>query len=61
MKLLKVPDMHCAMCVKRISKAMDDAGIVCEISLADKTVCVDEAKVSAAKETLDDLGFAVEE
>lgn len=61
MKTLKVPEMHCEMCVKRITKALADAGIDCEISLADKTVAVDEAMVAAAKAALDDLGFGAEE
>ncbi|MFI3227400.1 MAG: heavy-metal-associated domain-containing protein [Clostridia bacterium] len=57
MKVLKVEDMHCEMCVKRINNALTEAGIAFEISLEDKTVSVDEAKVAQAIEELDDLGF----
>lgn len=61
MKILKVPDMHCEMCVKRIDKALTSAKIAHKISLADKTVSVDEEKTSAAIEILDDLGFSAGE
>jgi len=60
MKELKVPNMHCGMCVERISKALNAEGIAFEISLENKTVTVDEAAVAAVTETLDDLGFDVE-
>jgi len=57
MKVLSVPDMHCEKCVERISKALTAEGIAFEVSLADKTVSVDEAKVEAAVSALDDIGF----
>ncbi len=49
--------MRCEKCVARISGALEEAGIAFEISLADKMVSVDEAKVAEAIEALDDLGF----
>lgn len=57
MKTLKVPDMHCPKCVERIEKGLAAEGIACEVSLADKTVAVDEAKTAEAVAVLDDLGF----
>lgn len=57
MKVLKVEDMHCEMCVKRITEAMNEAKIDFEISLENKTVSVDESKIAQAIEELDDLGF----
>lgn len=60
MKTLKVSDMHCEMCVKRIDKALTGRGISHKISLSDKSVAVDETKIAEAKETLDDLGFTAE-
>lgn len=59
MTVIKVEDMQCEKCVERISKAFDKAGLIYEVSLADKTVSVDgcEKCVAKAKEILDDLGF----
>lgn len=57
MTILKVEDMHCNMCVTRISNAFVDAGISFEISLENKTVSVDSTKVDLAISELDDLGF----
>ena len=61
MKTLKFPDMHCAMCVKRIGKALTEAKIEHKINLDEKKVEVDEKKVAAAMEALYDLGFTAEE
>ncbi len=57
MTTLKVEDMHCQMCVTRISNALTEAGIAFEISLEDQTVTVDSSKVELAISELDDLGF----
>ena len=57
MTTLKVEEMHCGMCVSRISNALTEAGIEFEISLEDQTVTVDSAKVELAISELDDLGF----
>lgn len=59
MKEIKIEGMHCAMCVKRISEALKEAGIHAEISLENKTVSVDEANVEKAKNEIEDLGFEV--
>ncbi|HOP11101.1 MAG TPA: heavy metal-associated domain-containing protein [Oscillospiraceae bacterium] len=61
MKTLKVPDMHCQMCVERISKALTGQGIAFKVDLATKTVEVEDAKAAAAIETLDDIGFSAQE
>ena len=60
MKILNVPEMHCPMCVKRISDALTAANIEFSVDLESKTVSVDEAKVKEAIEELDDLGFSAE-
>lgn len=57
MKTLKVADMHCEMCVKRISNALTEANIEFAVDLANQTVSVAEDKVAQAVEELDDLGF----
>ncbi len=57
MTILKVDAMHCPVCVSRISTALTEAGIKFEVSIEDKTVSVDSAKVDLAIEELDDLGF----
>lgn len=59
MKVLKVEDMHCSMCVSRIEKALTAAGLSFSVSLADKTVTVNggDADVARAIAELDDLGF----
>lgn len=59
MTIIKAEDMHCEKCVERIEKAMNQAGVKVEVSLANKTVSVDgcEHCVKTALEILDDLGF----
>ncbi len=59
MTVLKVEDMHCNMCVERITKALNAAELKYEVSLEDKTVTIDgcEHCVKTAIEELDDLGF----
>lgn len=61
MKTLRVADMHCEMCVKRITKALEGEGIEFSVDLGKKTVSVDAGKVAEAVEALDDLGFTAEE
>lgn len=58
---LNVPDMHCEMCVQRITKALDKESIAFEISLEKKTVSINENDKEDVKEILDDLGFSVKE
>ena len=62
MTTLNVPDMHCAMCVARITKALTAENMKFSVDLAAKTVQVDgdEATVARAVETLDDLGFTAD-
>ena len=60
MATLSVPDMHCNMCVKNVTKALDGAGIKHgEVSLATKSVEVEgsDADVKKACSALDDIGF----
>lgn len=59
MTILKVPDMHCMNCVKRIEKALTDAGLTFTVTLEDHTVTVDgdAQSVQKAREALDNLGF----
>ena len=57
--VLKAEDMHCEKCVERITKAMTEAGLDFQVSLADKTVTIDGC--ATAKEIMDDLGFDVVE
>ena len=59
MTQLKVPDMHCEMCVKRITNSLNDAKLNFSVSLQDKSVRIDgdENAVKAAILALDDIGF----
>ncbi len=56
---IKVEGMHCPVCVKRISEALENAGITAEVNLETKTVSVNDADVIKAKEEIEDLGFEV--
>ncbi|MFR2836027.1 MAG: metal-binding protein [[Clostridium] nexile] len=57
MTIIKAEDMHCEKCVERITKAMTEAGLDFQVSLADKTVSIDgcDSCVKKALEILDDL------
>ena len=59
MTVLQVPDMHCEMCVKRITNALTRAELNFSVSLEAKTVKIDgdENAVKAAISELNDLGF----
>ena len=57
MKTLKVPDMHCNMCVGRIERALGAAGIASKVTLTDKTVEVEDGQEKEAVRILDELGF----
>ena len=61
MKALKVPGMMCNMCVKRITKGLNDEGIEAIVDLKSKTVSVAENVVEKVIDILDDLGFDVEQ
>ena len=56
MTIIKAEDMHCEKCVERITKAMTDAGLDFQVSLA---VSIDgcDSCVKKALKILDDLGF----
>lgn len=62
MTTIKVPDMMCENCVKRITSALTGAELKFQVSLEAKTVTVDgdEASVSTAVSELEDLGFTPE-
>ena len=59
---IKVNDIHCENCVKRIVNALDETGIKFEVNLQDKTVTVDgcEHCLKTALTELEDLGFSPE-
>ena len=59
MKTISVPDMMCENCVNRITKALTDADLKLQVSLADKTVTIDGCDhcLKTAMEELEDLGF----
>ncbi len=59
MTQLKVADMHCEMCVKRITNSLNDAKLSFSVSLQDKTVSIDgdENTLKTAISALDDIGF----
>ena len=62
-KVIKIEGMQCPHCSSRVINAFKIDGIVCEVSLADKTATVsgDEAKLSdaALRDTVEALGFDV--
>ena len=62
MTTIKVPDMMCENCVKRITTALTEAELKFEVSLADKTVTIDGCDncVKTAMTELEDLGFSPE-
>ena len=59
---IKVNDIHCENCVKRIVAALNETGIKFEVSLENKTVTVDgcEHCLKTAITELEDLGFTPE-
>ncbi len=54
-----VEGMHCPMCVKRISEALENSGIKAEVNLETKTVSVADADAEKAKQEIEDIGFEV--
>ena len=56
---LKVSDMRCENCVKRITSALNEAKLNFSVALQDKTVSIegDENAVKAAIGALDEIGF----
>lgn len=61
-KIIKVPDMHCENCVRRIREALENAGINASIDLKNQTVTVSgcEHCFKKATEEIYDLGFTPE-
>lgn len=56
---LNVPEMHCEKCVKRITDALNTAGLDFEVSLESKSVTINGCDncVKTAIDELADLGF----
>lgn len=60
MTKIPVPDMMCENCVRRITDAFSAGGLGFRVSLADRSVWVEDPGVPAALEALEDLGFTPE-
>ena len=62
MKTIKVPDMMCENCVKRITNALTEAELKFGVELESKTVTIDGCQhcLKTALEELEDLGFTPE-
>lgn len=62
-RIIKVPDMHCENCVKRIADALLNLKIEATINLPEQTVKVNgcENSYKTAFEEIYDLGFTPEE
>lgn len=62
MKTIKVPDMMCENCVKRITNALNEVELNFSVNLAEKTVTIDgcEHCLKTAMNELEDLGFSPE-
>ena len=62
MTTIKVPDMMCENCVKRITNALTAAELKFQVDLAEKKVTIDgcENCVKTAVGELEDLGFTPE-
>ncbi|MEG1594138.1 MAG: heavy-metal-associated domain-containing protein [Oscillibacter sp.] len=59
MTSISVPDMMCENCVKRITKALSEAGLEFSVNLEAKRVSLDGdgACIDCAVSALEDLGF----
>ena len=60
MSKLSVPEMMCENCVKRISSALNGAGLSFSVSLETKSVEVAEGCEQQAIDALADVGFDAE-
>ncbi|MBE6996138.1 MAG: heavy-metal-associated domain-containing protein [Ruminococcaceae bacterium] len=62
MTTIKVPEMMCQNCVRRITDALTAAGLTFSVSLETKTVAIDGCQhcVATAVSELEDLGFSAE-
>lgn len=61
-KIIRVPDMHCENCVRRITEALKTAGINATVDLKNQTVTVSgcEHCFKKAFDEIYDLGFSPE-
>jgi len=57
---IKVPDMACGHCEKRINEALTKEGISCQVVLKEKKVLVNEADFERAFNEIYDIGFSPE-
>ena len=57
MTTLKVPAMHCQVCVTRIKNALEEVNVTSQVDLATQTVTVEDSQVELVISELDDLGF----
>lgn len=62
MPTIKVPEMMCQNCVKRITNALTEAELKFSVDLDSKTVTIDGCQhcVATAVSELEDLGFSAE-
>ena len=60
MTVLHIENMHCEKCAERIGNALKAAGIDFSVSLADKTVTVNDADAARAADELEDIGFSLD-
>ena len=62
MPTIKVPEMMCQNCVKRITNALNAAELKFSVDLDTKTVTIDGCQhcVATAISELEDLGFSAE-
>lgn len=61
-KVIKVPDMHCQNCVRRITEALSNANITAKVDLENQCVTVEgcEHCFKKAFDEIYDLGFSPE-
>ena len=57
---IKVPDMSCGHCEKRIKEALNNLGIECQVILEEKIVLVQKDKLDIAFTEIYDIGFTPE-
>ena len=62
MTTIKVPEMMCQNCVRRITDALNGAELKFSVKLEDKTVTIDGCQncLKTAMSELEDLGFSAE-
>ncbi|WP_245815505.1 heavy-metal-associated domain-containing protein [Seinonella peptonophila] len=64
-KRLKVEDMTCGGCARKVKGTLDELGVHADVQLADRTVTIqfDEQKISLEqiKDSLEDIGYEATE